>query len=110
MNKSFLSAIIILLFSTGIKAQINLVGVANNLQTGDFKLYPNPVSETLTIDYPSSGKVTVQIISSCGKPIFVQDFESGNKMELNLASLVPGVYVVNLTSERKTSAKKILVP
>lgn len=79
-------------------------------QTLDFKLYPNPVSETLTIDYPSSGNVTVQIISSCGKPIFVQDFASGNKMELNLASLVPGVYVVNLTSERKTLAKKILVP
>lgn len=54
MNKSFLSAIIILLFSTGIKAQINLVGVANNLQTGEIDIVKWQAldAESLTV-YPS---------------------------------------------------------
>ncbi len=74
----------------------------------NIKLYPNPVSEILTIDYPSSGEVTVQLISAHGKIVLVQDFAS-NKIELNVTSLPPGIYLVNLTSEGKTASQKIMV-
>ncbi|MDP2234879.1 MAG: T9SS type A sorting domain-containing protein [Bacteroidales bacterium] len=78
-------------------------------QTFNFRIYPNPVSEILTIESPSAGKVTVQLISSYGKRVIDKDFSSGKKIELNLSSLAPGVYTVNLTSEGKTASEKLLV-
>jgi hypothetical protein len=95
----------------------NTVFVQNNYvitgikpeQTFSFSIYPNPVSEILTIDCPTFSKVTVQLISANGKRVFVQDFTSGKKIELSLSSLAPGVYTVNLTSEGKTASEKLLV-
>lgn len=84
--------------TTGVKAE----------QEFNFNLYPNPVSERLTIDHRSSGKVTVQLISAQGNIVLEQDFAT-NKIELNLASVSPGVYLVNLTSEGKTVSEKIMV-
>jgi hypothetical protein len=77
-------------------------------QEFNFSLYPNPVSEKLTIDHPFSDKVTVQLFSAYGKLILAQDF-TGNKIELNLALLPPGIYMVKLTSEGKTESEKIVV-
>jgi hypothetical protein len=95
----------------------NTVFVQNNYvvtgikpeKTFSFSIYPNPVSDILTIDCPTDGKVTVQLISAFGKRVFMQDFASGNKIELNLSSLAPGVHTVNLTSEGKTASEKLLV-
>jgi hypothetical protein len=85
--------------TTGVKAE----------QTLDYKLYPNPVSEKLTIDYPSSGKVTVQLMSANGNLVLARDFAAGSKIELNLAPLAAGVYMVKLTSAGKTATEKIVV-
>ncbi|MBE0638406.1 MAG: T9SS type A sorting domain-containing protein [Bacteroidales bacterium] len=77
-------------------------------QEFSFKLYPNPVSEILTIDHFSSDEVAVQIVSAFGKIVLAQEFTS-SKIELNLTSLPPGIYLVNLTSEGKTASEKIVV-
>lgn len=77
-------------------------------QEFSFNLYPNPVSEILTIDRPSSDAVSVQIVSACGKIVLAQDFAS-SKIELNLAFLTPGIYLVNVISERKIVSEKIMV-
>ena len=78
-------------------------------QVFNIKLYPNPVSEKLTIDNPHSGNVTVQIISAYGKIVLLQNFISGDKIELNLSLLAPGFYMVNVISNDKIGSEKILV-
>jgi hypothetical protein len=75
----------------------------------NFKMYPNPVSEILSIEYINSGPVSVQIFSSLGKQVFVQDFTSAKKVDLDLESLSPGLYLVNLISREQTATEKILV-
>lgn len=80
----------------------------NEEQEFSFNLYPNPVSEKLTIDHPSSGEVKIKLVSAFGKIVLAQEFTTG-KIELNLASLAPGIYLVNLTSEGKTASEKIMV-
>jgi hypothetical protein len=77
-------------------------------QEFNFNLYPNPVSEKLTIDHPSSVKVTVEIFSAYGKLVLEHDF-TGSKNELNLAPLAPGIYIVKLTSAGRTESKKIVI-
>lgn len=78
-------------------------------QPFDFNVYPNPVTEKLIIDYPSSGEVIVKITSASGKPVLIQDYASGSKIQLNLSSMAPGVYTVSVTSEGRTSSKAIVV-
>jgi len=80
----------------------------NEKQEFGLNLYPNPVSEILTIDHHFSGEVSVQLLSTLGIIVLEQDF-TNSKIELNLASTPHGMYLVNLTSEGKTVSEKIMV-
>lgn len=75
----------------------------------NFKMYPNPVSEILSIESKNPGPVSVQIFSSLGKQVFSQDFSTAGKIDLDLESLSPGLYLVNLITREQTGTDKILV-
>ena len=77
--------------------------------TVNFNVYPNPVSEILTIDNFSEGPLKVQIYSTLGDLVYAEDFAVSSKLELNLTSLSPGLYTVNLIGANLTATEKILV-
>jgi Secretion system C-terminal sorting domain len=77
--------------------------------SGGFQLYPNPVTEILSIEPPTTGSVVVQICTSTGKQVFAQDYLSANKIELNLSALSPGLYLINMIAGNQTVSEKILV-
>lgn len=72
-------------------------------------LYPNPVSETLSILLTASGPVNVQIFSSDGKLVLSPNSNYTNKFDLDLQSLSPGLYIVNLISKDQIVSKRIIV-
>ncbi|HOW31011.1 MAG TPA: T9SS type A sorting domain-containing protein, partial [Bacteroidales bacterium] len=78
-------------------------------QEAGIRLYPNPVVSVMEIESPFSGAVNVQVMSSSGKLVLDQHFNSGNKMELNLGPLSPGIYALKLISGSATVSEKILV-
>ncbi len=75
----------------------------------NLNIYPNPASDFLSIEYSLSGPVKVQIASTGGKQIFAGTYNSMNKIDLNLESFSPGLYIVTLISGEKTVSEKILV-
>lgn len=75
----------------------------------DFNVWPNPADDYLVINCTSKGDVTVKITSAGGKPVFVQHFSSGEKIQLNVESMASGVYTVSLTSAGKTASQKIII-
>lgn len=75
----------------------------------NFAIYPNPVSEILTIDNFTEGPVKVQIYSTLGDLVYSEDFTASNKLELNLTSFSPGLYTVNLIGAKLSATEKILV-
>jgi hypothetical protein len=77
--------------------------------TVNFTIYPNPVSEILTIDNFTEGPVKVQIYSTLGDLVYAEDFAVSSKLELNLISFSPGLYTVNLIGANLTATEKILV-
>jgi len=90
--------------------QLNYIATSVKTEpTFNFNLSPNPVSDKLTIDHPFTGKVTVQLISANGNLVLGQDLIESNKIELSLASLAPGIYLVKLQSAGKTVSEKIVV-
>jgi len=57
----------------------------------DFKAYPNPAAETLTLQHPA-GVATVSVLNALGRQVRQQPV-AGAETVLSLASLAPGLYV-----------------
>jgi hypothetical protein len=77
--------------------------------TSNFKLYPNPVSEVLSIERKTDEPTDIQIFNSLGVLVFTQTSNASSKINLNLSSFPKGVYIVNLTTENQTKSEKIVV-
>ena len=72
-------------------------------------LYPNPVSEILTIQHSASTPVNVQIFSADGKLVLGPSSSYTNKFDLDLQSLSPGLYLVNLIGRDQVVSERIIV-
>jgi hypothetical protein len=83
-------------------------GIAQE-SASNFKLCPNPVSNLLHIENTKAGPLRIQIFSSVGKQVLVQDFSASTNITLDLESLPAGLYVINLSTNEQTTSEKILV-
>ncbi|MDT8308352.1 MAG: T9SS type A sorting domain-containing protein [Bacteroidales bacterium] len=76
-------------------------------------LFPNPVTDMLTVQFEnSSGKTVVAIYNIIGDLIFLAERVNGdNRMEysIDLSSALPGVYLISISNELGTVQRKIIV-
>lgn len=77
-----------------------LVSDTKEIAHGKFKLYPNPTSGNLNIEYPQeiNGTLWATITNSTGKTVLQQDASSGT---INLSDLPTGLYFIILTENGK---------
>jgi hypothetical protein len=84
--------------------------VGINQEAGiDFEMYPNPVTDMLSIVIDMDGPVSVQIFSAIGDLVYSKNFVSSGKLDLDLSYLTPGLYAVNLIGSNQSASEKILV-
>lgn len=81
----------------------------NEEAVSNLNVYPNPVTLVLSIEYTSSSPVLVQVSDSNGKQLITRNYNSTNKIDLNLETLTPGLYIVTLISGEQTVSQKIMV-
>ncbi|MBK7441512.1 MAG: T9SS type A sorting domain-containing protein [Bacteroidetes bacterium] len=81
----------------------------NQELASSLNVYPNPVTSVLRIEYTSSSPVLVQVSDSHGKQLITRNYNSTNKIDLNLESFAPGLYIVTLISGEETVSQKIMV-
>ena len=79
---------------------------------GEPKLYPNPSSGQVTLDWYASAVETlsVEVYSETGGRILSREFEvleGANQLQLDLQDLPPGLYLLRAVSARQTFAGKI---
>jgi hypothetical protein len=73
----------------------------------NFTLYPNPTKDRLNIVRSTSDKAQIEIYNSIG--IRVQSFEmNGAEMEINVAKLTTGVYLVRLIGNQTISVQRFV--
>ena len=72
-------------------------GLYNN-STNTIKVYPNPVSDVLTIDN-SIGVTSVMVTNSIGQ--LVKQVYNKNSLKVN--DLIAGVYLISITDENGTT-------
>jgi hypothetical protein len=82
---------------------------SNQLEDKFLKVYPNPVSETITVEFPgwqhTDGTVTIYGIA--GKQVMSQKM-NGLKSEIAVNNLPSGLYFIKLVSTNKTGIGKFV--
>ena len=82
------------------------------LENSDWHLYPNPVDDFLQIVWLHEeifNECRVQIVSLRGNQLFDRIFTNSSRIYLsNLTNLPSGLYLLKLTSEKKTALFKIV--
>lgn len=87
------------------------VGIANlsALDVKETLVYPNPASESLTIQLPQAAKgVSIVVLDNLGK-VVLNDTMNSELKELNISDLEQGLYFVQITSGNVTETKKVIV-
>lgn len=70
------------------------------------KVFPNPTNLKFTVEFPKSAK-QVQITNSLGQIVLIRAIEGETSQDFELAEA--GIYFVQITTNRQTITKKIIV-
>jgi len=76
------------------------------LETALFNVYPNPAKSVINISSASNEAFGVSVYDLLGKQVLRAE---NVKSQLNISSLNPGLYVLNLTQGSNSSTQKLLV-
>ncbi len=86
---------------------LNLTSLAvSTVNKAQVKVYPNPVVDVLNIEADSKVS-TVQVFDLTGKVVSSHALNAV-KNQVNLSKLTPGVYVVNIQTEKGIQSVKIV--
>lgn len=80
--------------------------VIEDVDRGDFTIYPNPASGEISVTLNSDEEATIEIISVLGQVVYASEVKSGNKLSINLPE---GSYVVCIKSSGKVSQQKLVI-
>lgn len=92
-----------------ISASVNDEAMNN---TVDFKVFPNPAKNTLTVETKiMHEKAQVSIINIVGNTQIVKNFEKGtSQILLDISSIAPGIYFVKFETESgKQNVKRVVI-
>jgi hypothetical protein len=75
------------------------------------QMYPNPATETTTLAFEATGSYEVTLTDASGRVIqtVANTSDGAVTVELNVAGLTAGVYMVNIMSNGKMTTKSLIV-
>lgn len=82
------------------------VGINDDLTASSFKVYPNPVTDVLTVTTTEQG--TLELFNLSGAEVMRKELSS-EKETLDISALTPGLYIYQITNGTKTEQGKLLV-
>ncbi|MBX7154586.1 MAG: aryl-sulfate sulfotransferase [Candidatus Kapaibacterium sp.] len=77
--------------------------VTDNTPIHNAIVYPNPFTNTLTVEVPTNDVYTVIIRDALGKEVFQKDITNGSKQVLQMPEIASGVYMLQLVSSTGNS-------
>lgn len=83
------------------------VSVGSASSDSEWKVYPNPVTDQLTIESPKQGFTSVVVINAVGQEVVKKQIE-GVKSVVDMSSLPAGVYQVLLRGSAGSEVLKVL--
>lgn len=106
MKKIYFIVLLILpLLSFG--QELVTVNDAKKIEVKGFKMYPNPAyGEEIYITTSSNGKKTIKIYDVFGEIVLTDKISTNT---LDISRLTPGVYVLQVTEDKKTMTRKLVI-
>ena len=87
--------------------QKNVLNITNQTSTPKFNLYPNPVTDKLTIARKENTKATAEIYSILGQKLYACELKEDNTT-IDLADFQNGIYFVSLILDTGTKTYKVV--
>ncbi|NND93456.1 MAG: T9SS type A sorting domain-containing protein, partial [Flavobacteriales bacterium] len=85
---------------------VSVVSSVDELSTLDFSVFPNPVSDFLTVNHDENESVFLQLFDSNGRVVLNERLDTGAS-NIDIRSLAAGNYTLLLTTAEKATAKKL---
>jgi len=83
---------------------------SGSVNKSDFKFYPNPVTNTLTITGTSPEVNHIQVISAMGRKVIEKVWDNGSlSTKLDLSALNAGIYFINLSNGGNDNITRTIV-
>lgn len=87
-------------------------GIGDEVENIKFEIYPNPAKDKLQIkcsDFKTESGI-IEILSLDGKEILIKEILKGNEnIELDLRNLKNGMYLCKISTDKKSSTKKLII-
>jgi len=83
---------------------VNTVDFSSNI-----KLYPNPATGTVSVSNNTSQELSIDIFNVLGERVFTSASELFTQRDINLSSFDSGIYLVNVSNDKKSITKKLVV-
>ncbi len=83
----------------------------NELTKTIFNIYPNPANNKITINNKDNlfKESQISILNMAGQQVISEQFNSQNKIEMNVSSLVKGIYFVRIQTNSGIESKKLVI-
>lgn len=87
------------------------VGSTNveNALDGKIKMYPNPATDFVTINFEDATNGNVNIYNIAGQMIYNKSFSQQSYIQLNIESLFNGMYIVEVRTEKGSFNTKLQI-
>ncbi|MDH4472882.1 MAG: T9SS type A sorting domain-containing protein [Fluviicola sp.] len=89
---------------------INTAGLEESTEQNKFRLFPNPASDLVQLQFVEAGTFTVEVIDLFGRKVY-EDRVSGdenNQTQISLELLQKGMYLVNVSTENSFSTQQLI--
>jgi hypothetical protein len=87
---------------------ISVTGI-KSLQELGLQLYPNPIKDYLTISSSEYSTVTVQVLTTTGKVIFTEEWQSPFTRRINFSNFSNGLYFIRFTINGEMVTQKVML-
>ncbi len=84
-------------------------GIEEVNENSAFRMYPNPATETVTIDFSEFEKtVAISVVNNLGQEVYSKNGAVQNQFTLPLSNWVDGVYSVTVRDEKNTATQRLV--
>jgi len=95
-------------FNSFSESNCALLNINNIFKPEDFKTYPNPVNDVLTIENNRQLDLSASIFNVLGKEVLKTKNTNNTFIEINLSTLKAGVYLLQTKHKDVTFTKRII--
>jgi subtilisin-like proprotein convertase family protein len=84
----------------------------NKEEFSHFKVWPNPSNGQINIELTGEEIITVRLLDTMGREVYNKQFNNDNKLlkkHLILGDLKSGVYLLQITDNKKITTKRIII-